>query len=44
MANNRYSSQNMKSFEYDEEQDQDEDIGLEVADENLPVICNQAQA
>lgn len=35
-GNNRYSSQNMKNsyFEDDEEQIDDGDVGLEVADEN----------
>ena len=30
----------MKSFEYDDENDQDEDFGLEVAEENLPIYTN----
>ena len=37
LTNNRYSGQNMKSFEYDDDNEQDEDFGLEVAEENLPV-------
>ena len=32
----------MKSFEYDDENELDEDIGLEVAEENLPIYTNMA--
>lgn len=35
-GNNRYSSQNMKGFEYDDDDEQIDDVegGLDVADEN----------
>lgn len=39
MGNNRYSSQNMKNFDFDDDEQVDEaEVGLDVADENFAQV------